>query len=82
MFVEVTDQQIARWHKQLLIDIENMISDYQRGEFDKAYGSSCTAFGRPCEYLPLCEATNRDDWLSAYNVVEPWNPLGNPGGEL
>lgn len=82
VFIEVTDQQIARWHRQLLIDIENMIEDYRRGEFDKAYGSSCTMYGRPCEYLPLCEATVREDWLSAYNVVEPWNPLGAPGGEL
>lgn len=80
-FTSATQTVIARWLDDLQETIEQMIFMYKRSKFSRVYGSACKIY-RPCSYLPLCEATKREDWLTYYKEGEEWNPLVKPGGEL
>ena len=80
-FVSSTQVVIDRWLEDLVLTVEQMIAMYQRQYFPRVYGTACKMY-KPCEYLDLCEATRREDWLSMYKEAQQWNPLLRTGGEL
>lgn len=80
-FTSATDIVIKRWHENVIYKIQRLIEQYIEGRFVQAFGTACTMYS-PCPYMDLCQATRREDWLTAYHVREPWNPLAKPGGEL
>jgi len=80
-FAEATDTVIARWLDDLQEDIERMIWMYNRRKFRRVFGTACKVY-RPCPFIPLCEATKREDWVSMYEQSPQWNPLIRSGGEL
>jgi len=80
-FAPTTPQVMENWFHDMRLHIELLIEMYKHKRFPRVYGTACKVY-KPCAYLPLCEATHREDWISLYHGVEPWNPLVKPGGEL
>lgn len=79
-FVPVAEHTIERWYHQTVRDVARMIWSYREGLWDYNLGETCKQYGG-CPYQTLCEARNREDWISLYSKKEPWNPLKRPGGE-
>lgn len=67
--------QLDNWYAQLLRDVRRMLALYKEGTFDFAFGSACTAYGRPCEFARLCTTPNAEQFVETNYFVNFWNPL-------
>lgn len=69
--------QIARWHAELVRDVDRMIESYKSGgettsmALDKGI---CGNYGG-CAYGLLCESPNPDNWIPLHYAKNTWNPL-------
>lgn len=67
---------IDRWYEQMLRDVERMVDAYKRGQWDVAlHSNSCVAYGRPCDYMPLCCSPNPERLIDGAYKVVVWNPI-------
>lgn len=56
--------------------VNRMVRSYTNNEWEYDLGGSCSAYGG-CDYLPLCEASDPEDWIEPNYVVNEWNPLAS-----
>lgn len=84
---QYTDHIIDRWHKQMIRDINNMISIYKFWQENKAtlgfdldgelysynFGDSCSSYGG-CAYTTLCLAKDPEPFFTNY-IRHRWNPI-------
>lgn len=76
---DLNKSMILEWQRKIMEDIKGMVSMAQAKEWSTLNWKSCGwLFGRPCQYLPICESaeSTRSMVLSSglyknYN----WNPL-------
>lgn len=61
----------AQWLHELLIDCE-LIELYNSSNLYPMHGESCYSFGRPCEYLGICEYTNLQLTKPYTNLVKEY----------
>lgn len=63
-----------RWLSQLDLDVARMVASFVDEHFDWNFGDACSAWGRPCSFMPLCTAKEPSEWYSLY-AKRNWNPL-------
>lgn len=68
-----SDFMIERWHEQLRRDLWRLRRCYDEKYFDFNLGDSCTAYGN-CIFLPVCQSTTPESWLSNF-AINKWSPL-------
>ena len=75
-----TKYQIDVWYNQMLRDLVDMRTQWYHWtayEKDSAWsyhlGNACTAYGRPCEFMGLCNSSNPKRLLDQFDV-KLWKP--------
>ncbi|MAP95941.1 MAG: hypothetical protein CMK07_13625 [Ponticaulis sp.] len=61
----------AQWLSEMLLDIEKL-ELYHKSDLFPMHGESCYSFGRPCEYLGICEHSNLQLTKPYTNLVEAY----------
>lgn len=64
---------IAKWYEQLRRDLWRLRRAYDERYFDYNFADACTSYGN-CIFMPVCQSTNPESWLSNFEVRH-WNPL-------
>lgn len=73
--------RIGQWYEQLVIDLKNMIRDWERQRYDKRLNSACNQYSG-CPYTKLCFTRFGQRWLETDYTNHNWNPTHkNPEGE-
>lgn len=65
---------IDRWYAQLLDEVQDMLTAWERGAWKLNQSSGCSSYGS-CEMLPVCTSPNPDIWLAANFTHREYNPL-------
>lgn len=65
---------INRWYKQLLRDVERMITGYATGEWDFNLSTSCSNYGG-CQFHNVCTTNDPERWLAAEFERRMYDPL-------
>lgn len=74
--VQINPWQIDEFVENLGWTVKRMVEAYQADRYEMDQGGACSAYGG-CDYLPLCEATNPNDWIEPNYVINEWNPLAS-----
>lgn len=69
-----SDYEIDRFEVQAVRDIRRMIQQWEEGYWDYNLDGSCTDYGG-CSFVPICKASNPEEWLPAKFVQKVWDPL-------
>lgn len=69
-----SDYEIDRWEQQTIRDIQRMIRCWGEGYWDYSLDGACSDYGG-CSLIPVCKASNPDEWLPAKFVQRVWDPL-------
>lgn len=69
-----SDYEIDRWEAQTVRDIQSMVRMWEEGYWDYNLDGACTDYGG-CSFVPICKASNPDEWLPAKFVQKVWDPL-------
>lgn len=68
--------QIERFVENLVATVRKIINDYNFKTWELNMSHSCSAFGG-CDYLPLCESPEPNDWIPIHYTENEWNPLAS-----
>lgn len=77
VIIQRADWEIARWKRELVKDVQDMIWLYKSGQdsismaLDKGV---CASYGG-CAFSTLCESRNPENWIPLHYVKNLWNPL-------
>lgn len=77
-----TQWQIDVWHAQMLRDVQRLLWMYKGGIWDRNLGDACVAYGRPCDYTPLCLSPNAGQFIKENFKVVPRRLLDTPQPRL
>jgi hypothetical protein len=69
-----SDYEIDRWENQVNRDLQRMIRCWEDGYWDYSLDGACSDYGG-CSFIPVCKASNPDEWLPAKFVQRVWDPL-------
>lgn len=72
-----TGYAITQWYEQLIRDVKSMVVQYNHGEWNYALSDACTAYGRACDYMPLCKSSSPEQHIAGNYKIVVWNPLGD-----
>lgn len=66
--------EIDRWLGQTHRDVQRMIDQWNRGEWDVNLDESCLAYGG-CSLARICKSPEPEKWLPLYFHKRKWDPL-------
>lgn len=73
---QITPQKVDLWLINTQLTVNRMIQAYLNNAWELDMAGACSAYGG-CDYLPLCEANDPEDWIEPnYHKIE-WNPLAS-----